>query len=206
MNTGTETGPRRHRGAAALACGGNARPARHAARGNRARRRPRARPPLRTGARRTRADHPSQRDSGRAVAACHAGAVRQDRCRTGAPCGRIAKSRRTHPGVFHRAVAAHARLVGERGSTRHRAASRIDRRHPDQAAERAATRRHRCRRMSPPTVPLPWSVSSRRPAAADITAFLETNKLSIAGGPSAGGLYRVRIAAAKTPKPDSTAS
>jgi anti-sigma factor RsiW len=39
-------------------------------------------------------------------------------------------------------------------------------------------------------------------SAADITAFLETNKLSIAGGPSAGGLYRVRIAAAKTPKPD----
>ncbi len=38
--------------------------------------------------------------------------------------------------------------------------------------------------------------------AADITAFLETNKLSISGGPSAGGLYRVRIAAAKTPKPE----
>jgi hypothetical protein len=38
--------------------------------------------------------------------------------------------------------------------------------------------------------------------AADITQFLETNKLSIAGGPSAGGLYRVRIAATKLPKPD----
>jgi anti-sigma factor RsiW len=40
--------------------------------------------------------------------------------------------------------------------------------------------------------------------AADITKFLETNKLSIAGGPSAGGLYRVRIAANKLPKADLT--
>ena len=39
-------------------------------------------------------------------------------------------------------------------------------------------------------------------SAADITEFLETNKLSIADGPSAGGLYRVRIAAAKLPKTD----
>ncbi len=38
--------------------------------------------------------------------------------------------------------------------------------------------------------------------AAAITNFLETNKLSIAGGPSAGGLYRVRIAATKLAKPD----
>jgi hypothetical protein len=38
--------------------------------------------------------------------------------------------------------------------------------------------------------------------AADITNFLETNKLSIADGPSAGGLYRVRIAATKLPKTD----
>jgi anti-sigma factor RsiW len=38
--------------------------------------------------------------------------------------------------------------------------------------------------------------------AADITNFLETNKLSIADGPSAGGLYRVRIAAKATPKAD----
>jgi anti-sigma factor RsiW len=36
--------------------------------------------------------------------------------------------------------------------------------------------------------------------AADITRFLQTNKLSIAGGPAAGGLYRVRIAEAKLPK------
>jgi hypothetical protein len=35
--------------------------------------------------------------------------------------------------------------------------------------------------------------------AADITRFLETNKLSIAGGPAAGGLYRVRIAETKLP-------
>jgi len=40
--------------------------------------------------------------------------------------------------------------------------------------------------------------------AGDITKFLETNKLSIAGGPSAGGLYRVRIAANKLPKADLT--
>jgi anti-sigma factor RsiW len=38
--------------------------------------------------------------------------------------------------------------------------------------------------------------------AADVTKFLETNKLSIADGPSAGGLYRVRIAAKGTPKAD----
>ena len=37
---------------------------------------------------------------------------------------------------------------------------------------------------------------------ADVTKFLETNKLSIADGPSAGGLYRVRIAAKGTPKAD----
>jgi anti-sigma factor RsiW len=36
--------------------------------------------------------------------------------------------------------------------------------------------------------------------AADITRFLETNKLSIAGGPAAGGLYRVRIAETKLPR------
>jgi len=39
-------------------------------------------------------------------------------------------------------------------------------------------------------------------SAADVTNFLETNKLSIADGPSAGGLYRVRIAAKATPKAD----
>jgi anti-sigma factor RsiW len=39
--------------------------------------------------------------------------------------------------------------------------------------------------------------------AADITQFLETNKLTIANGPSAGGLYRVRIAAGKLATPDS---
>jgi hypothetical protein len=41
-------------------------------------------------------------------------------------------------------------------------------------------------------------------SAADIAKFLETNKLSIADGPSAGGLYRVRIAAKKLPKADLT--
>ena len=39
-------------------------------------------------------------------------------------------------------------------------------------------------------------------SAADITRFLETNNLSIAGGPAAGGLYRVRIAEIKLPKAD----
>jgi len=38
--------------------------------------------------------------------------------------------------------------------------------------------------------------------AAAIADFLETNKLSIAGGPSAGGLYRVRIAPTRLAKPD----
>jgi hypothetical protein len=39
-------------------------------------------------------------------------------------------------------------------------------------------------------------------SAADITKFLESHKLNIAEGPSAGGLYRVRIAASKLPKQD----
>jgi anti-sigma factor RsiW len=39
-------------------------------------------------------------------------------------------------------------------------------------------------------------------SAADITNFLETNKLSISDGPSAGGLYRVRLAATKLAKAD----
>jgi len=39
-------------------------------------------------------------------------------------------------------------------------------------------------------------------SAAEITRFLENNKLSIAGGPAAGGLYRVRIAETKLPKAD----
>jgi anti-sigma factor RsiW len=41
-------------------------------------------------------------------------------------------------------------------------------------------------------------------SAADITKFLETNKLSIADGPSAGGLYRVRIAGNKLSKAELT--
>jgi anti-sigma factor RsiW len=39
-------------------------------------------------------------------------------------------------------------------------------------------------------------------SAADITHFLESNKLSIAGGPAAGGFYRVRIADTKLSKAD----
>jgi anti-sigma factor RsiW len=38
--------------------------------------------------------------------------------------------------------------------------------------------------------------------AADVTQFLETNKLDIAGGPSAGGLYRVRVAPTKLSRTD----
>jgi hypothetical protein len=38
--------------------------------------------------------------------------------------------------------------------------------------------------------------------AADITKFLETNKLSLAGGPASGGLYRVRLAATGLAKPE----
>jgi hypothetical protein len=41
-------------------------------------------------------------------------------------------------------------------------------------------------------------------SATDITKFLETNNLRIADGPSAGGLYRVRIAGNKVPKTDLT--
>src|SRR5580704_12163042 len=39
-------------------------------------------------------------------------------------------------------------------------------------------------------------------SAADVANFLETNKLSIAGGPSAGGLYRVRVAPTKLAEAD----
>ena len=41
-------------------------------------------------------------------------------------------------------------------------------------------------------------------SAADVANFLETNKLSIVGGPSAGGLYRVRVAPTKLGKADLT--
>src|ERR1700722_1957651 len=40
--------------------------------------------------------------------------------------------------------------------------------------------------------------------ATDVANFLETNKLSIVGGPSAGGLYRVRVAPTKLAKADLT--
>jgi hypothetical protein len=39
-------------------------------------------------------------------------------------------------------------------------------------------------------------------SAAEIADFLETNKLSIVGGPSAGGLYRTRVSATKLAKPE----
>jgi hypothetical protein len=39
-------------------------------------------------------------------------------------------------------------------------------------------------------------------SAADITRFLDANKLNIAEGPLAGGLFRVRIAPAKLAKTD----
>ncbi|MGD0151992.1 MAG: hypothetical protein ABSB77_25740 [Xanthobacteraceae bacterium] len=41
-------------------------------------------------------------------------------------------------------------------------------------------------------------------SAADVANFLETNKLSIVGGPSTGGLYRVRVAPTKLAKADLT--
>jgi anti-sigma factor RsiW len=37
-------------------------------------------------------------------------------------------------------------------------------------------------------------------SAADVTKFLETNKLSLAGGPTAGGLYKVQLAPAALAK------
>ena len=39
-------------------------------------------------------------------------------------------------------------------------------------------------------------------SAADVANFLETNKLSVVGGPSAGGLYRVRVTPTKLAKAD----
>ncbi len=38
--------------------------------------------------------------------------------------------------------------------------------------------------------------------AADISAFLETNKLSIVSGPAGGQLYQVRVASTKLAKAD----
>ena len=38
--------------------------------------------------------------------------------------------------------------------------------------------------------------------AADIAKFLETNKIAITGGPSAGGLYRIRVGTAGLPRPE----
>ena len=43
-------------------------------------------------------------------------------------------------------------------------------------------------------------------SADDITKFLEANKLSIAAGPMAGGLYKVRVAVTGIPKVSSPAS
>jgi hypothetical protein len=37
-------------------------------------------------------------------------------------------------------------------------------------------------------------------SAADVTQFLVTNQLSFAGGPSANGFFRVRVADTKVPK------
>lgn len=39
-------------------------------------------------------------------------------------------------------------------------------------------------------------------SAADITAFLESNQMSISAGPSAGGIYKVRVGSGKLPKPE----
>lgn len=43
---------------------------------------------------------------------------------------------------------------------------------------------------------------SAQASAADVTRFLEANNLSIAAGPVAGGMYRVRVAATGLPKVD----
>jgi len=39
-------------------------------------------------------------------------------------------------------------------------------------------------------------------SAADIARFLESNKISITGGPSAGGLYRIRVGTTVLPRPE----
>ena len=57
---------------------------------------------------------------------------------------------------------------------------------------------------APPTAPVEGSYTMIRFApqasAADITKFLETNKLSVVSGPATGGLYRVRVAVTGIPK------
>jgi anti-sigma factor RsiW len=57
---------------------------------------------------------------------------------------------------------------------------------------------------APATVPVEGSYAMIRFApqasAADITRFLEANKLSVVSGPATGGLYRVRVAVTGIPK------
>ena len=59
---------------------------------------------------------------------------------------------------------------------------------------------------APATAPADGSYAMIRFApqasASDITGFLEANKLSVAGGPAAGGLYRVRVGMTGMPKND----
>jgi len=59
---------------------------------------------------------------------------------------------------------------------------------------------------APATAPADGSYAMIRFApqasASDITGFLEANKLSLAGGPAAGGLYRVRVGMTGIPKND----
>ena len=57
---------------------------------------------------------------------------------------------------------------------------------------------------APATAPVEGSYAVIRFApqasAADITRFLETNKLSVVSGPATGGMYRVRVAVTGMPK------
>ena len=112
---------------------------------------------------------------------------------------------RAHPRILRRPFAAHACLVGERGGAGHPAAGRID-------------RRHLCSKNKAPSRGNYQTASLSRPAsgegsyalirfqpqanAADISKFLETNKLTIADGPSPGGLYRVRVSPSKVSDTD----
>ena len=120
--TADATRTERDRIAAALVRGGNARSGRNAAGRSRARPRPRARQPLRMGERGIGAGNRDRRCGGRAVARRCADAVRQDRRAAGAPHEPVRRSQRPHRRIFDEPFAAHAGLVGGRGSARHYAA------------------------------------------------------------------------------------
>ena len=165
--------------------------------------RPRARAPLCAGARRTRRDHSSQRDAGRAVGACAGKIVRQDRCRAGA---RQAVDASLNLGsriaeFFASLTPRTLALAGGAAVLAILRAGRLHRRRDAQGDENQRLRDRVGTDHGDPGVGA-FTLIRFAPQASsdDVTKFLEANKLSIASGPMAGGLYKVRVAVTGIPK------